>query len=254
MNDLIATLLISTMINLSMFLVAYKLQSDKLTDISYALTFFAIALYGLCSANINFYHTLLFSLIVVWAFRLGSFLLYRVIKNGGDRRFDGIRENFAKFGVFWMIQAITVWVLMISSILAFESQANITNLTFLGVLVWLVGLVIETAADIQKFRFSSKSINKGKWIDQGIWKYSRHPNYFGEIMVWVGVYIVVVTSLSGFQILIALISPLYITVLLLFVSGIPILEKLADKKWGSDRKYLDYKLRTSVLLPLPLRK
>ncbi len=116
---------------------------------------------------------------------------------------------------------------------------------------WTVGLIIETIADVQKIQFKNNPANKGKWIESGIWRYSRHPNYFGEIVVWIGVYIVAATSLPFVQAAIGLISPLFIIVLLLFVSGIPILEKSADKRWGNDPAYKKYKKRTSLLIPLP---
>lgn len=251
MDIIVTSLIVSLAINFTMFLVAYRLQSDKLTDISYAATFLTLAVFGFMRSDASLYHLVLAGMVGVWAFRLGGFLLYRVMKTGRDRRFDEMRGNFVKFGGFWLIQAVSVWVLMIASMLAFESRAELTPLALVGMLVWLIGLGIEATADIQKFRFSSNKVNKDKWIAEGIWKYSRHPNYFGEILVWAGVYMYVATSLATTQALVALVSPLFIITLLLFVSGIPILEKYADKKWGKDKVYQDYKKRTSILVPFP---
>lgn len=251
LNPLLIGLVVSFVINLAMFVVAYRLQSDKLTDISYAATFVTIAVWSYIVSEKSWFHTVLLVMVTLWALRLGGFLLYRVIKNGKDSRFDGMRESFTGFGKFWLAQAITVWVVMIPSIFAFDSSTAWTWLSFAGIAVWLVGFVCETVADYQKQVFSSNPANKNSWIHSGIWKYSRHPNYFGEILVWVGVYLYVVASLSPLQAFIALVSPLTIIALLLFVSGIPILEKSADKRWGKIAAYREYKKRTSILIPLP---
>lgn len=244
---------VSFIINIGMFLIAFRLQSDKLTDISYAVTFMTLAVFGFIRSNGEIYHILLLTIIGVWAVRIGSFLLYRVMKTGKDQRFDGMRESFFKFIRFWILQAITVWVLLLPSLFAFESSGNLSFLVYLGLAIWMAGLVIESIADFQKYHFSQDAKNKGTWIDVGIWKFSRHPNYFGEILVWVGIYLIALVSLTTVQAWIGLISPVFITVLLLFVSGIPLLEKSADKKWGHLKEYQAYKVATSVLVPLPNR-
>lgn len=142
---------------------------------------------------------------------------------------------------------------MIPYILIVQTSRTIDSLVIAGCAVWLIGFLTETTADLQKFNFSSRPSNNNKWIEQGIWKHSRHPNYFGEILIWVGIYIVASQSLSAGHATLALISPLSITTLLLFVSGIPILEKSADNRWGNDKKYQSYKRATSILIPLPKR-
>lgn len=248
------SLAVSVVINISMFLIAFKMKSDKLTDVSYAFSFVVLAIFAALNSEKSPYHLLLAGLIILWGLRIGSFLLYRVIKAGKDQRFDGMREDFLKFGKFWLTQAIVVWILMIPSLFAFESQFIFTGLSFGGILLWALGLLTEAVADFQKFRFSQDSKNKDKWIEVGIWKYSRHPNYFGEILVWTGVYMYVVASLIPLQAVVGLISPIFITVLLLFISGIPILEKSADRKWGRLKTYRNYKKQTSILIPLPRRK
>jgi len=120
--------------------------------------------------------------------------------------------------------------------------------------VWFVGLVLEATADLQKYRFSRDPKNKGAWIDEGVWRYSRHPNYFGEILVWVGVYLLAFPALIGWEKVIGLASPVLIICLLLFVSGVPLLEKAADARWGNEPAYKRYKRRTSILILLPKRK
>ena len=248
---LLQGLLLSLAINIAMFLVAYRLKSDKLTDISYAVSFAVLALVAFFQGDASPYHAVLLAIILVWAVRIGGFLLYRVMKTGKDRRFDGVREDFKKFGTFWIGQAITVWALLIPSLMAFRASADISQLAIVGCIVWLAGFVIESTADFQKYAFSQNPANKDRWIESGIWRYSRHPNYFGEILVWVGVYIVTLAALDVPQSLIGLVSPLTIVGLLLFVSGIPPLEKAADKRWGKLPAYKAYKRRTSILVPLP---
>ena len=248
-SQLIVTLVVSLAINLSMFLVAFWRRSDKLTDISYAVTFATIAIWSFVTSSREWYHALLMALVVVWATRLGGFLLYRVIKKGKDARFDGMRESFTKFGKFWLGQAITVWVMMIPSVFAFNANPSRNWIVPIGVAVWAIGLVCETIADLQKMAFSNNPANKDKWIDTGIWHYSRHPNYFGEILVWVGVYIYTLAGLPLLPAIIGLVSPVFIIILLLFISGIPILEKSADKRWKGDSRYDLYKDQTPVLAP-----
>jgi len=245
-------LIISVLFNIILFLIAYKLQSDKLTDISYALTFLIIAITAYVFNYKTIYSTVILSIIILWSIRIGGFLLYRVIKTGKDSRFDSMRSNFIKFGRFWLLQGISVWLLMISVILAIYNNSNQFGLfSFIGLAVFITGLSIETVADFQKLKFHNDIANKGIWINSGLWKYSRHPNYFGEIIIWFGLYIFAVQSFNIYTALMALVSPLSISLLLIFISGIPLLEKSADKKWGSDKKYLEYKRKTSVLFLLP---
>jgi len=255
MNTILTLLAVSIIINLTMFVIAYYLKTDKLTDISYAVTFIVLAVSGLISANGTLPSTILTVMICIWALRLGIYLLQRIRKIGKDKRFDGRRENFWSFLGFWLLQGVTVWIVMLPSNLFFTNEPkSISVLSVVGIVVWLVGLAIETIADYQKYSFINDIKNKGKWIDIGIWKYSRHPNYFGEIMLWFGVYLFTLSGLNTVQSLIGLIGPLYIAVLLIFVSGVPLLEKSADKKWGDNKDYQDYKRRTSVLILLPKLK
>lgn len=242
----------SLAINLVLFLLAFRLQSDKLTDISYSLSFLVIDIVSLVYAGKYFaFNWVIFLLAALWAIRIGSFLLMRVLKVGKDRRFDGMRESFVRFGKFWLGQAITAWVLMLPVAIALYRGGKITGLVAAGIVIWLAGLLIETAADYQKFAFKQDSSNKNKWIEEGVWKYSRHPNYFGEILVWCGIYVACFGTLNGLERLICLSSPVLISLVLLFVGGVPVLEKSADRRWGNLKTYQDYKQRTRLLIPLP---
>ncbi|MFT7183850.1 MAG: steroid 5-alpha reductase family enzyme [Oceanicoccus sp.] len=250
--ELIYALAISIGINLLMFIPAFLLKTDKLTDISYALSFVILALYALIMNGTSLASVVLFIMILIWAIRIGSYLLIRIHKIKKDTRFNEMRKSFLKFGGFWLIQGFTVWAVLIPSILFIQNQAQeIGVLAIFGILIWLLGLAIETIADLQKYRFKNKTENKGKWIETGLWKYSRHPNYFGEILLWFGVYIFTFTSLVGLEKWIGLIGPLYIAALIIFLSGIPLLEKKAEKRWGDNKKYQSYKDRTHVLFILP---
>lgn len=249
LHILAISLAISLVINAAMFLLAYWLQSDKLTDASYAVSFIALALFCLSRSDYSSPGLVGLSLIIVWALRIGSFLLYRVIKSGRDPRFDEMRESFVKFGRFWLGQALTVWILMIPATLAFTHKSKWGMLSIIGVVVWLIGFTTEAIADLQKYRFTHDPKHKNQWIESGLWRYSRHPNYFGEILVWIGMYIFALPSLTTLEAIVALVSPLFIATLLLFVSGIPILEKSADKRWGTSPAYRTYKKRTSLLVP-----
>jgi len=247
LEGILISLGFSISLNLLMFVPAFRLQTDKLTDISYALSFIFLAGTFLLISSLELSKIILFLMILAWGLRLGAYLLIRIRKMKRDPRFDGKRENFFKFMKFWLVQGLTVWLIMMSSTLYFNKTTSINYLSYWGLGIFSIGLIIESVADYQKYTFKLK--NKSKWIESGLWHYSRHPNYFGEILVWVGVYVFTSSSLNLVESIIALISPAYIIITLLFISGLPPLEKRYDKKYGKLKAYRDYKKRTSVLIP-----
>lgn len=249
---LLLTLLISFAINLFFFAVASRLKTDKFTDITYALTFIAIAIYSYSQGSQTGVQFILLLLICLWAFRLGSFLLYRVIILGKDKRFDNMREDFLAFLKFWILQAATVWFVMLPSTLALSYSDIIlfTHKMFYGTLIWAIGLTIETLADHQKFSFKQDPANSGRWTNAGLYKYSRYPNYFGEITLWWGIFIYTLPYLSGSSIF-AIIGPVFITLLITKVSGIPLLEKGYAKRYKNNKSYAKYVKSTRLLLPIP---
>jgi steroid 5-alpha reductase family enzyme len=249
MAELWILLLISAAIQVILFIPAFLFRTDKLTDLSYGITFIILSFLALLLSEFDPAKLILFIMILLWALRLIIYLFVRIVKIKKDKRFDAIRNNPLKFFGFWFFQGISVWLILISSILFMDSASKTGILTFIGIAIWGIGLAIETIADLQKFFFIINPKNKGKFISKGLWAYSRHPNYFGEILVWVGIYLFAFSSLMGLDRLFGLISPLYITILLLFVSGIPLLEKRADKRWGDDPDYQKYKRKTSILIP-----
>ncbi len=254
---LVHMLLVSLAINGFFFILAAFLRTDIFTDITYSLSFLVLVIILLAtSAGRNTVQLLTFTFVVIWALRLGSYLFNRILHTKVDHRFDDKRDSFVRFGAFWLLQAITVWAVMLPvyGILSLDTVPYLAPVYLLpGALVFLLGLVIETIADMQKYNFKMKAENKSKFMSTGIWKYSRHPNYFGEMLVWWGIALPGILLFDGVAWLYFL-GPVFITVLLLFVSGIPLLEKSADRKWGNDESYIRYKKTTSLLVPLPVRK
>jgi steroid 5-alpha reductase family enzyme len=235
------------------FLAAYALQTETFYDLTGSVTYISITVLSvLLSRTIDDRSALLMTTVLVWATRLGTFLFGRIMKSGKDERFDEIKVSFLRFLLTWTVQGL--WV----SFTAAAAWVAITTTTrrplgwpaLIGFLVWAFGFGFEVLADTQKSAFKADPENKGQFIDTGLWSWSRHPNYFGEIVLWVGVAIIALPVLRGWQ-WVALISPLYVTAQLTLVSGIPILEKKADERWGGQEDYEAYKERTPVLIPRP---
>ncbi|HUW42282.1 MAG TPA: DUF1295 domain-containing protein [Rectinemataceae bacterium] len=254
--NVLSTLAASFAIQAIFFAFAAGFRTDKVTDLSYSLSFVVIAI-GLLFGGGNWSATRVLSsaFVVIWGLRLGAYLLSRIVHTGKDARFDDKRGNFLKFLQFWILQAIAVWVVMlpVTVLLSLAATRGLTALSFIGGLVWALGLVIEAMSDAQKYAFKRAPGNKDRWIESGLWKYSRHPNYFGEVLVWWGIFLFALPSLSV-AFLYAVLGPLSITLLLLFVSGVPLLEQSADRRHGSDPAYLAYKKSTSLFVPLPRRR
>lgn len=252
MHILINSLLISLLIQLVFFAIAFANKTDKVTDFSYGLSFAILALVYFLGSDFSLARWLLLIMILAWSIRLASYLFIRILKIKKDSRFDDIRGSFLKFGGFWLLQAITVWVIASPAVvvLSSEQRLNLGLLSMLGLTVWLIGLTIETIADLQKFNFKNQPENKNRWTDIGLWRWSRHPNYFGEMLCWWGVYIFSLPFLSGWEYWL-IISPLYITSILMFVSGIPPLEERYNQKFKNNKEYQQYKNSTSLLVPLP---
>ena len=256
-QPVLASFILSVSVNLIFFLVALTLKTDKVTDLSYSLSFMAIAPLLLAANGMNFsLQQLIVTLaIVVWGIRLGSYLFYRILLTKTDERFDDKRNNPKRLTAFWLLQITAVWLILMpySFYLTSRTVGGMSFITLSGLAVYAAGLIIESVSDYQKFIFKKQPDNKGKWMDKGLWHWSRHPNYFGEMLVWWGLFVVVVPYLTGLKLL-ALIGPVFITLLLLFVSGIPLLEKSAEKKYGNNPDYVAYRDSTSLLIPLPRKK
>jgi steroid 5-alpha reductase family enzyme len=233
------------------YIPAYLKQTEKFYDITGSFTYIAaITLALVLSPNLDARAILLWVLVVAWALRLGSFLFRRIHKAGKDDRFDEIKPSFIRFLNAWTIQALWVTFTASAALIAITTtnRKELDIFALVGFLVWTFGFAMEVIADTQKSRFNADSANKGKFIQTGLWSRSRHPNYFGEILLWIGVMIISLPVLQGWQ-WVALISPVFVTLLLTRVSGVPLLEKKADQKWGGLAEYETYKKQTPVLIP-----
>ena len=217
-NIYLLALIISLGINLLFFLLASTLKTDKFTDFTYGLTFIVLALlFFFKSQTFYLYQLLLTIMVVAWGVRLISYLLIRILKIKKDSRFDKIREKPLQFLKFWFFQGIAVWAIMLPSIYLFNNLNDkpINLVMVLAILVWTLGLLIETISDWQKFSFKNNPINKNSWIQSGLWKYSRHPNYFGEMLCWWGIFIFALPFIQGLSWL-TILGPIFITIILLF--------------------------------------
>lgn len=249
---ILQSLYISLIIQVFFFIIASINKTDKVTDLSYGLTFIAIATISFFRSDQTPIHWILLTMIVIWEIRLSTYLFIRIIKIKVDRRFNKIRNNFIQFGKFWLLQAIAVWIITLPTTISFSKASNLSIWSTVGIIIWLTGLIIESIADKQKFQFKNKPENKNRWTDVGLWKYSRHPNYFGEILCWWGVFMFCLPSLNNLELL-SVVGPIFITFLLLFVTGVPPIEKKYLKKFGENLDYQEYIKETNLLIPFSKR-
>lgn len=253
-HDLLTALAISLAIQAAFFAIAASLRTDKVTDLSYGLTFIVLALWLLArTPEPPGAALVLAGMVVAWGVRLAGYLFYRILHMGRDRRFDGIREHFWKFLQFWVFQGVVVWIVLLPVLLWFGAPGAWHAGMAAGLTVWAVGLVLETVADLQKFRAKSRPGGTDRWVDSGLWRYSRHPNYFGELLCWWGVWLFTAWDLGPLLAAVAATGPAVLTYVLLRVSGVPTLEASARRKWAGDPDYEAYRARTRLLVPWPRR-
>ena len=236
---------IALIVNLIFFVIAYIKQTDKLTDMTYSLTFVMIAITGLIQSKMSLPQYFMAGMIILWAIRLGSFLMRRVHAIGRDDRFDNIRPYALKFMGFWTMQAITCFIVSLPALIVYSGGSSSLDLVFvIGILVSVAGLLIETMADNQKYRFKSK--HPDQFMKSGLWRRIRHPNYTGEIMFWLGLGVAAFSSPLGY---LALISPVWISFILLRFSGIPLLQEKWEKRYGDQSDFQTYKENSWLLVP-----
>ncbi len=250
MNALLIALGISFLVNALFFMFASLRKTDTVTDLSYGLAFLLTSLGLVLVFRVGGALWLFpFIAVMLWSLRLMLYLFVRILTIKVDHRFDGRRDDPVKFARFWILQALSINIIMLPVILSARRAPSFFSIYHvLGSAIWLLGLLIESVADSQKFRF--KRQHREDFIATGVWSWSRHPNYFGEMLVWWGLWLYVLPSLQGIEHL-AILGPLYISILLRFVSGVPLLEKSAQKKYGSNPEYQEYVARTNLLIPWP---
>ena len=236
------------------YIPAFLLKTEKFYDLTGSLTYIGTVLFALYATgsfqSLQLGNLIVGMAIIVWAARLGSFLFMRIRKDKKDGRFDSIKTSFSQFFMTWTLQGM--WVFICSSA-AFISIANptgvvINSVFIFGLLIFIFGFTVEVIADNQKTAFRSIPENKDQFINEGLWARSRHPNYFGEITLWTGVTVMGISTFEGMNYL-AIFSPIFSYLLLVYVSGVRMLEYRGHKKWGHLDEYKNYKKNTPKLIP-----
>ncbi len=236
----------------AMFIPAYVYQTEHYFDLTGSLTYISLATIAIVMGQFDPRALLIGMLVIVWAGRLGTFLFRRIRQAGEDRRFRSIKTDFLQFFMTWTLQGLWVTVTFGAGLAAMTSanEVPLGLIAFAGLAFWLAGFAIEVVADAQKSRFKADPANQDAFIDVGLWRWSRHPNYFGEIVLWIGITLIALPALQGWQYA-TLISPVFVIVLLTKISGVRMLENRSDKRWGNDPAYQAYKASTPVLVPRP---
>jgi steroid 5-alpha reductase family enzyme len=231
-----------------LFIPAYIFRTEKFYDLAGSSTYIFAVSYILYDSSENFTNLILGVAIIVWAVRLGTFLFFRIKKAGEDKRFKEIKQSPTRFFLAWTLQGMWVSICSLCALTALSTDTGVVSngFLYLGFGLFLFGFLIEVIADKQKSKFRSITENKDKFINTGLWSKSRHPNYSGEILLWLGISIMSISSLSGLQYL-TLVSPLFTYLLLVYVSGVKLLEESGNKKWGHLDSYKEYKKNTPIL-------
>ena len=253
---IVCCMLVSFLVHWMAFIPSYAFRTEKYYDICGTLAYVLVsltAIYLTTSALESSLYTrsiLVIALVLIWALRLGFFLFIRVLKAGEDRRFREVKQKFSGFLVWWTLSALWVFLTTVNALVMIINNVSYHDDYYLyfGLVVWIAGFSLEVIADEQKRRFRSQSSNKDQFISTGLWSISRHPNYFGEIVLWFGIALIAFPTLVVSQ-YVSLISPLFVYLLLTRVSGVHILEKHADDTWGKKKDYKAYKEKTPVLFP-----
>jgi steroid 5-alpha reductase family enzyme len=240
-------------INWVVFVPSYLARTETYFDLTGSATYVSLILVAsLASGDLDTRAVVVAGAVLVWAVRLGSFLFTRVRRDGGDGRFDRIKTDVLRFLMTWTLQALWVLLTLAAALAVITSDVrhDVDGFLVVGMALWLAGFAIEVVADRQKSAFRADPANTGRFITSGLWAWSRHPNYFGEITLWVGIAVTALPVLSGWRWLM-LISPVFVVVLLTRISGIPMLEHRAEKRWGDDPEFRAYTDTTPVLVPRP---
>ena len=236
------------------YIPAYMFQTEKFYDLTGSVTYLSVVWFVFLSTyksiSLNFGNLILVLLISIWTIRLGLFLFMRIHKAGEDKRFRSIITSASQFFMTFTLSGLWVTLCSMCALVAISSPEGLVMnaLTYIGIILFIIGFGIEIIADNQKTAFRSIEANKDSFITSGLWSKSRHPNYFGEVLLWFAIAVISFSSLEGLQ-LITLISPVFTYILLVYVSGVRMLEDMNDKKWADDEQYKSYKKNTPMLFP-----
>lgn len=243
-------------INWVVYVHALIKQTERYFDLTGSLTYASVTILALIlGPNNEATSFIMAGLILIWAARLGSFLFKRIKDDGGvDGRFNKLRANPIRFFETWTLQGLWVSLTALAAWTAITSadEAPFGVLTVVGLIVWIIGFAIEVRADGEKSTFKKDPANHGRFISTGIWAWSRHPNYFGEITLWIGMALIALPAFDGRE-FVALVSPLFVMLLLTKISGIPLLERRGLNRWGDEPEYQKYLNDVPVLIPRPPR-
>ena len=240
-------------INWLAFIPAALKKTEHFYDLVGGITYVTIMTIAIVlSQNLDLRATLVAAMVMLWAIRLASFLFLRIRKSGSDRRFNEIKQRPARFFMAWTLQGLWVLITAAAALAVVTSSKSVPLAVtgIVGIVTWSIGMLVEVVADRQKSAFKADDANQGKFINVGLWAWSRHPNYFGEIVLWTGMAVVALPVLQGWQ-WATLLSPIFVTILLTRISGIPMLEAKADERWGGHSDYEEFKRRTPKLIPIP---
>lgn len=243
-------------INWVVFVPSFAAHTERYFDLTGSLTYLTVTLAAVVfSDDLDTRALLAAAMVAVWAIRLGTFLFRRISKDGKDGRFDTMKFDFWQYLMTWTIQGLWVSLTLAAAlaIITANDRESFGVIGVIGLVVWTAGFAIEAISDAQKSAFKADAANEGRFITTGLWSWSRHPNYFGEITLWTGMAIMSIPVLSGWR-WVALISPVFVFFLLTRISGIPMLERRAEKRWGTETEFRDYTDNTSVLVPLPPKR
>ena len=235
--------LLAFLIHLIIFIPSFIYKTEKFFDFTGSLTFLSIMIFSIYLKNsiigsIDIHSIILSILVSIWTIRLGSFLFYRIFKTGHDPRFNELKQSFFPFLMTWTLQGMWVFICSSAALVAISSPTGVlvNNVFIVGLAGFIIGFAIEVIADNQKSKFCSDEKNRNMFINEGLWSRSRHPNYFGEIMLWTGITIMSIPSFVGLNFL-ALFSPIFTYLLLNHISGVRILEARGNEKWGNLIEY-----------------
>jgi len=240
-------------VNWAAFIPAAIKRTEHYYDLTGGITYITVTVVAVSlSSSLDLRSAIVAGMVMFWSIRLASFLFMRISRAGKDSRFDKIKNQPPRFFLAWTLQGL--WVLLTAAcalvVITGGNREALGIFGYVGIAVWTVGILIEIVADQQKSAFRADPANKGKFINTGLWAWSRHPNYFGEIVLWTGMAIIAVPVLDGWQ-WATLISPVFVFLLLTRVSGVPMLEEAADERWGGQDDYEAYKRNTPALVMRP---
>ena len=233
------------------FIPARILETERFYDVVGSSTYIVLTLAALhINETLMWSQILIAIFVIIWASRLGVFLFRRIHLAGGDQRFNQIKISSGRFFVAWTLQG--AWIVMticaaLAAILS-EGAEDLLAIYGMGVVLWLIGFATEVIADRQKSKFRKNPENAKKFINTGLWARSRHPNYFGEILLWSGIAIMTIPVIAGMQWFVML-SPVFVYALLTRGSGIPMLARRGEQLWGDSPAYQIYLKQTPRLIP-----